>query len=439
MLKQVNLITYLTGLGHEKLNAYHRWMGYLMLYVSVIHTIPFIVQPLREGGAAFLRQRFYRPGGLEYNGTPPLGMLVGLAVLSLPPLRRKAYELFVHVHILLAIVYLGLLFWHAGDLGDSWAYLWATLGIFLFQILVRIFGKTSTFQLRGDWFDQAPVTLTDVGENMVRLELEVQGLWRWEPGQHVFLRFATLRPLDNHPFTIASLPKEKHALDDSQRMVFYIRPQRGLTKRTSRLVELGKTANVTVDGPYGTVIRPKVGMRYDTALLIAGGGGISGVLPWLEHFCRGMADNTCVTRSVTLVWVMRSQASLSWVSDELKAITRTAALGSVKVELWITAAAAEQKPSRFASEGKEADTGVHQVGGTPSEFESETLATAYYGQRPHIPDVLNRYSSKGRVIVLGCGPESLKIDLSNAVAAAQKSVFQGKAREVRLHTETFGW
>jgi hypothetical protein len=255
----------------------------------------------------------------------------------------------------------------------------------------------------------------------------------------VFLRFATLRPLDNYPFTIASLPKEKHALDDPQKMVFYICPQRGLTKRISRLVELGKTANVSVDRPYGTVIRPKVELRYDKALLIAGGGGISGVLPWLEHFSREMTKETSVITSVTLVWVMRSRASSSWVSDELAAITRTALSGSVKVDFWITALGVAKQQSGVAPEGKEMNAGVHQVGGTSSEFESEALGTAHYGQRPHIPHILKTYLSKGRTIVLGCGPESLKIDLSNAVAAAQKGVFQGKAREVRLHTETFGW
>ena len=38
-----------------------------------------------------------------------------------------------------------------------------------------------------------------------------------------------------------------------------------------------------------------------------------------------------------------------------------------------------------------------------------------------------------------CGPESLKIDASNACASAQRKVLKGEVEEVALHTETFGW
>jgi hypothetical protein len=45
----------------------------------------------------------------------------------------------------------------------------------------------------------------------------------------------------------------------------------------------------------------------------------------------------------------------------------------------------------------------------------------------------------GTLIELGCGPESLKIDLSNAVASSQKRVLSGQLQEIALYTETFGW
>ena len=48
-----------------------------------------------------------------------MAMLFFLSIFSIPYVRARTYELFVHSHILAAIVYLGLMFWHAGDLGDS--------------------------------------------------------------------------------------------------------------------------------------------------------------------------------------------------------------------------------------------------------------------------------------------------------------------------------
>lgn len=41
--------------------------------------------------------------------------------------------------------------------------------------------------------------------------------------------------------------------------------------------------------------------------------------------------------------------------------------------------------------------------------------------------------------MIACGPESLKIDVSNACATAQKSVLGGKVKEVGLLLEDFGW
>ncbi|RTE78449.1 hypothetical protein BHE90_007078 [Fusarium euwallaceae] len=327
---KVNIITLLTGLGHEKLNAFHRHIAYIMLYVSVIHTVPFLVQPYREGGAAGLHARFYRPGGLEYTGTPPLGMLVGLCVLSLPWLRRLAYEVFVQTHLLLSIVYLGLCFWHAKNLGDSWAYLWGTLAIFLVQLLVRVFGKTTVFQFRDEWFRQAPVTLTKLAEGMVKLEMDVHGKWKWEPGQHVFLKFIQLQPLDNHPFTIACLPDAKSL--ESTRMVFYIRPQRGLT---AKIASSTKALSATVDGPYGTILRPRPEVGYDTVILVAGGGGFAGMLPHLKHLSRCIASGQSSVKKVEFIWIMRRKESLAWCDTELKEC-QSLAPGSINLDIWIT-------------------------------------------------------------------------------------------------------
>ncbi|KAJ5639581.1 ferric reductase like transmembrane component-domain-containing protein [Penicillium longicatenatum] len=81
---KVNIVTWLTGISHEKLNVFHRWASYLCLLLAVVHTVPFIVTPLQTCGADGLHAQFYKPRGFEYTGVPPLGMLVGLCALSVP-------------------------------------------------------------------------------------------------------------------------------------------------------------------------------------------------------------------------------------------------------------------------------------------------------------------------------------------------------------------
>lgn len=62
---KVNIVTLLTGIGYEKLNVIHRWAAWICFGLSVVHTIPFIVVPLKEGGLAVLHEQFYSKGAFE--------------------------------------------------------------------------------------------------------------------------------------------------------------------------------------------------------------------------------------------------------------------------------------------------------------------------------------------------------------------------------------
>lgn len=48
---KANIISLLTGIGHERLNVLHRWLAYLCLLLSLIHMIPFYVTPVWTQGA----------------------------------------------------------------------------------------------------------------------------------------------------------------------------------------------------------------------------------------------------------------------------------------------------------------------------------------------------------------------------------------------------
>ena len=40
---KANVVTLLTGIGHEKLNVIHRWVGWITLALSLVNTVPFVV------------------------------------------------------------------------------------------------------------------------------------------------------------------------------------------------------------------------------------------------------------------------------------------------------------------------------------------------------------------------------------------------------------
>ena len=44
---KANWITLLTGVTHEKLQVFHRWISYAFLILALMHTFPFIVSQVR--------------------------------------------------------------------------------------------------------------------------------------------------------------------------------------------------------------------------------------------------------------------------------------------------------------------------------------------------------------------------------------------------------
>jgi hypothetical protein len=70
---KANLISLITGIGHERLNVLHRWGAYICLILSLIHTIPFYVTPvwdaygLTQFKMMFQNQGFYVYGTGEFR------------------------------------------------------------------------------------------------------------------------------------------------------------------------------------------------------------------------------------------------------------------------------------------------------------------------------------------------------------------------------------
>lgn len=46
---KANWITLVTGVAHEKLQVFHRWIAYAFLVLALMHTFPFIVWHIANG------------------------------------------------------------------------------------------------------------------------------------------------------------------------------------------------------------------------------------------------------------------------------------------------------------------------------------------------------------------------------------------------------
>jgi len=86
---KANLISMVTGMGHEKLNVLHRWLGFVCGFFSLVHSVPYIVEPLKNGGWAKLAENFNHV--TYWNGVGALVCMFWLTFGSLNFIRYTSF------------------------------------------------------------------------------------------------------------------------------------------------------------------------------------------------------------------------------------------------------------------------------------------------------------------------------------------------------------
>lgn len=339
---KANIMTIMIGIGPERLNVFHRWLGYICLFLSLVHMIPFYVQPVwKDGGMQVFNKIFPDGSGMIYGtGIACIVPLIWLCVASLPFIRRVAYEAFVILHIPAGIVYVGLLFWHTKNALLTWNYLYATIAIWVICYLMRFFNLNWVRPWRLSFMvgDEAAVTL--MAENCIKVTIPTQ--MRWKPGQYVYLRMPAISVFENHPFTISSLCSEDFPSEYGENYrdcVLVFRPYGGFTRKVLDMaLDKGPfhTYRAFLDGPYGGMRRDLA--AFDSCILIAGGSGITALMSQLLNLIKRMRDGKAITRKVVVVWAMKKMDSMDWFREELRICRDSAPPESVTCKFFVTGA-----------------------------------------------------------------------------------------------------
>lgn len=339
---KANLISYLTGIGHDRLGVFHRWGGYLCLFLCLVHTIPFYIQPVwRDDGMSVFGDMFPNGNGIIYgSGIAALVPIGWLCLGSLPFIRSVAYELFVVLHVPVAFVYVGMLFWHTKNYLGSWGYLYATAGIWVLCYILRLFKVNWANPWRQSWLigDEAAVTL--LAENAVRVTVPTQ--LRWKPGQYVYLRMPGISFFENHPFTISSLCSDDFSSDYGETyrdLTMVFRPFGGFTKKVlETAIAKGPfhTYRAYLEGPYGGMQRELA--AFETVVLFAGGSGITAIVSQLLNLIKRMRDGKAVTKKIEVVWALRNLEAMDWFKEELRICRDHAPPGTVTCQFFVTKA-----------------------------------------------------------------------------------------------------
>ncbi|EST05892.1 Ferric reductase, NAD binding [Kalmanozyma brasiliensis GHG001] len=447
---KVNFISLLTGVSHERLQVYHQWLARFMLFLATVHMIPFIYQPLSEGGAAALRE-WFSSDRINTTGVIAYVCLFVLSFASMTGIRERCYELFLLIHVPVAILFLGYMFVHCQALLTSWRYLWATAALYMLSVFLRFAAQlqqNSFLSLATCRVEALPGGLT---------KMTVDSALRWRPGQHVFVRFPGLAPLSAHPFTIVSMP----SADDQQLMstvVLMAKARKGITKRlydrASRVQAEqvphrggGLALSAVLDGPYGQDASVS---DHQHVLLLAGGSGITFVLASLLELSWQWQKKAAATRHVHFVWSIRDAESLEWVRPYLVTVTALApSANALRISIYISGRDAVPRDLALPAswevhwgthpDAAAAVTDLAREASNPSKQVDVEKASSSMSSASAEPF---ESSGSAAAAVVVCGPSGMVKDASNAVADLQADILRGNlagVENVTLITESFGF
>ncbi|KAM0716250.1 hypothetical protein Q7P37_007695 [Cladosporium fusiforme] len=451
-----NMITALTGVSHEKLQTFHRWISYAMYVLALIHTFPFIIFHIWKGDMV----KQWNTTVYYWTGAIILLAQTYLTFASMSPLRNMCYEWFKYSHFIAAIVWIVFYFFHCNFRLTSWDYFIATAVTYS---LCWLHGQMQMFI--GNRTSKAVVDLTTNG--FIRVVIPTRTTW--EAGQHYFVRFFGLgrHSLSTHPFTVCSLPSGS----PQSELVFYIRAQGGLTSALVRHLEANPTwsTNVLLDGPYGGTNLQQLA-RAQRLILVAGGSGAGWLLPMIETFLRQNAKRRYLqdtsdsdggkiekanNRTARVILATREQITKQWFVTALDSLLASfpdeRSSNSLEVEVYCTADNHElnQKSNMTQppSDSKEISTDVsigresqHASDAEDSPPRTVHVSDQFHG-RPNIPAIIESEAIAGAqsIGVFACGPLSMQSDLSNAVAKQQIDIMKNGSKEIYLHMEHFSW
>ncbi|KAJ3737340.1 ferric reductase NAD binding domain-containing protein [Lentinula guzmanii] len=487
-----NIISFITGVSYENLNFLHRMAARVVFVLVWAHAGAKIAPGLE---ATDLKEAWLRCGILA------AASLTSLCIISLRPVRARAYEFFFYTHLVLVLLVLVGAYRHTENFSplvfSYQTYIWPSFIIWGIDRIIRVI-RLVAFNHTYFGFDSGAGKALDATTELltpkcVRLTLKRPPHFKWSPGQVAYLITPGVSslPFESHPFTIASYDSHMSlkeitssaASTDSdsnttptvsywKELVFLINVQEGFTKRLADIAARKGSVKVYLDGPYGATHNLNT---YDTNVFIAGGTGVSHTLPLLLDTIEGVRSGKSICKRVTFIWCIRDPRNITWISSVLaQALSITPDSLKVAVRIYVTGSSISNSPDvpALGYESPEATPSISSVevdsSHTPVfEKAQETLpiknqdnvlvdnpmslsafvnlpsVTMRQG-RPSLTNLLKEEAEEtrgGSMCVAVCGSRSIASAVRKGLqfpVSGPLTVLRGGAN-VSLHVESFGY
>jgi ferredoxin-NADP reductase len=404
-------IQLLTGCSHETLNIYHQLLGRIIIFLFQLHAAFYLNFFIQSNLLAAKVKELYIICGI-------LGAIIftTIGTTALAPVRRWSYRVFYATHVILAVAWMPVLFFHVAHIR---LYLYETATLFAINVVLRhLHSRTVTGAM-------SLVTNTNLVEIDIPITNESRQLGRFVPGQHAYLSLAghpASRTFRSNPFSVSSIPSS----DGSIRFCARI-----LDGNTTLLARKASATNskhqFTIEGPYGVRDHADKLLQYDSVLFVAGGVGATFIIPLYRQLLADLSPSRGSHRrqKVSFVWVAKSMADTKWALLEDPRENE----GFVeRLKVYVTRASSGDElsgPLRSDDRSEDANAGYTETEEGIEMQEQEGLLSrdangsvdqkggskvAAYAGRPDLKRLVDQAFSRAnseRVAVFVCGPKSL--------------------------------
>ncbi|CUM66021.1 uncharacterized protein PRCAT00003675001 [Priceomyces carsonii] len=289
-----NFLQWFSGWSYSRFLIIHRWIARAAVILVILHAVGMTFNGKGIGKYEVRNTQSYVRWGY-------VALVVGCLMCfhSLLIFRRSHYELFLLSHIIFAAFFV-IGGWRHTSAVEGVEFFYAASAVWIFDRVVR-FARLAVFGIR-------TATVQLKANETLKVTVERPTYWIPFPGCHAFIHF--VRPTcfwQSHPFTIID------SVNGENTITFYLKVKGGMTHGLYQYLsnQPGNRAQikVVVEGPYGQRLPIS---RYENAVMIAGGNGIPGI-----YYEATSLENSKITRSVKLYYVIRHYRSLEWFFEEL--------------------------------------------------------------------------------------------------------------------------
>lgn len=439
-----SILSVLTGVPYQHLNFLHRWLGYIIVIQSVLHTIGWTIVMVGLYNPQPKRSQDWIANLYMIWGCVAIILLLMLYAFSLPfVIRRTGYEFFRKSHYVLAMIYCGACIAHWDQLH---CFLTPAIILWFIDRFIRL-GRTYLIHRKAIGNDsgffhpaQALATLhpNSLEGDIVRLDFDHPSR-PWRIGQHFYLCFTEGSIWQSHPFTPLNAPV---SVDCVTTHSYVFRAKSGETRKIAEVLKAKSQAResistpVILTGPYGESLRESHRSN-ENLLCVAGGTGITYVLPIIMATVQ---EGLTSDRKMELIWFVRHGSDLDWIRPELDALEVATGDVDLTIRVFTTRDAEATSNSTATSSSDEKD--AHELkekstanteGRMISVKPASSIKTAANSRHPDVRPLVEGFLERtiaGPTTVIASGPGAMMSELRRVIADnnSGSKVWRGQER-----------